>query len=359
MADQHHETNPAMGNDISSDIPDILESIKFHWDVFGNFCTTLSTTSASAIYPAKFGRTAKTSDYTMTAADVYLTLDGTSNTVTLTLLAASSAGSGRVLFVKCLNVTNAVDIDGNGSETIDGQTGFTFTSANEVVKIVCNGTNWEITDHFVNGIRWKSISDSDSPYTVSVHDELIQCDATSGAITATLPAASSAGIGKKLIFKLTNATNALTIDGNGDETIEGSATHIVNTTNDTVEIYCDGSNWRIANAYAANTARIKVGNYTGDGTTSKSITGLGFQPKFVKIWNRPSAAGASDYACQKVDDTWSTLCETIYPYHDTINQYIVNNAIISFDTDGFTVGDGGSDADPNSNSATYTYLAIG
>jgi hypothetical protein len=133
-----------MGNDISADIPDILESSKFHWDLFGNFCNVLSTTDASGIYVAKFGRSAKTADYTMTTSDVYLVLDGTSATVTLTLLASASAGAGRILWVKCLDVTNAVTIDGNAAETIDGSATFSFKAANEAVALVSDGTNWEI-----------------------------------------------------------------------------------------------------------------------------------------------------------------------------------------------------------------------
>jgi len=33
MADQHHDSNPAMGNQIAADIPDILENNKYHWDI--------------------------------------------------------------------------------------------------------------------------------------------------------------------------------------------------------------------------------------------------------------------------------------------------------------------------------------
>lgn len=35
------------------------------------------------------------------------------------------------------------------------------------------------------------------------------------------------------------------------------------------------------------------------------------------------------------------------------------NEIISLDADGFTVDDGGFDADPNENGTTYIYIAIG
>jgi len=51
MADQHNSNIPAMGNQISSDIPDIKENLEYHKDVLQNFVNAWSDTTASGIYP--------------------------------------------------------------------------------------------------------------------------------------------------------------------------------------------------------------------------------------------------------------------------------------------------------------------
>ena len=102
--------------------------------------------------------------------------------------------------------------------------------------------------------------------------------------------------------------------------------------------------------------RIKTGSYTGDGATSQGITGVGFQPKFVMVWEHPTAAGNSQ-SFMKLDQTWSTFC---FMYSDTGgSDEIKDDRIISLDADGFTVDDNGSDDHPNANGTTYDYMALG
>jgi hypothetical protein len=61
-------------------------------------------------------------------------------------------------------------------------------------------------------------------YSAEATDSTILCNATSAAFTVTLPKAASCK-GHVLILKKTDASaNAVTIDGNGSETIDGAAT---------------------------------------------------------------------------------------------------------------------------------------
>jgi len=76
-------------------------------------------------------------------------------------------------------------------------------------------------------------------------DRYLLCDTTSNAITVNLRAASTAGAGARLDIKLVNATNAVTIDGSGSETIDGTTTKVLNTLYDNLSLVCDGSNWHI------------------------------------------------------------------------------------------------------------------
>jgi len=89
----------------------------------------------------------KTSDYTCTTSDcgdsaMILTTSSSGN-VTITLYAASG-NAGRVLHVKKLVAANSVVIDGNGSETVDGDTTVTITAQYTSLSLVCDGSNWHI-----------------------------------------------------------------------------------------------------------------------------------------------------------------------------------------------------------------------
>lgn len=82
-------------------------------------------------------------------------------------------------------------------------------------------------------------------YTAVDNDYHICGDATSGAFSITLMPASQA-IGKVLVFKKVDASgNAVTVDGSGSETIDGSATYALSSQYDFVMIQSDGSNWHI------------------------------------------------------------------------------------------------------------------
>lgn len=102
-------------------------------------------------------------------------------------------------------------------------------------------------------------------------------------------------------------------------------------------------------------SRITTGTYVGDGTTSKSITGLGFQPKFVQIWGDFNADASGKEIQMKM-----TEMDTQFSWH--LHQDVIgvrDNRVISLDADGFTVDDDGADAEPNKNGMTFLYLAIG
>lgn len=77
-------------------------------------------------------------------------------------------------------------------------------------------------------------------YTATTSDCVINC--TSGTFTVTLYAASG-NAGRVLIIQNSGA-GTITVDGNGSETINGSLT-VSLLTNDSVQLVCTGSAWRI------------------------------------------------------------------------------------------------------------------
>lgn len=84
-----------------------------------------------------------------------------------------------------------------------------------------------------------------SAYTATAGDYTILCDATSGAITVTLPLAKPNKQKVYIIKKTDSSANAITIDGNGAETIDGATTQSLASQYDTKTIQSDGTSWHI------------------------------------------------------------------------------------------------------------------
>lgn len=98
-------------------------------------------------------------------------------------------------------------------------------------------------------------------------------------------------------------------------------------------------------------SQIKVSTYTGNGSTTQAITGVGFQPDIVLIMPHRGNPDAISVIKTSAMGTYSKFFNDLGAY--------LNDAIISLDTDGFTVGDvTGSAVDYNANGRTYSYLAL-
>lgn len=96
------------------------------------------------------GIVAKTANYTATANDGSIEVDATSGAVTITLPAVSGA-AGRIYTIKKTDASgNAVTVDPNASETIDGATTASLASQYSTITIQANaaGTAW----HKVSGV---------------------------------------------------------------------------------------------------------------------------------------------------------------------------------------------------------------
>lgn len=74
-------------------------------------------------------------------------------------------------------------------------------------------------------------------------ENIITVDATSGAITITLPAAASSTDRIYTILKTDGSANAVTVDGDGSETINGATTYNLASQYNKVTVYCNGTAW--------------------------------------------------------------------------------------------------------------------
>tara|TARA_Y100000310_G_C20687045_1_gene819707 strand:+ start:1608 stop:2663 length:1056 start_codon:yes stop_codon:yes gene_type:complete len=142
-----------------------VESNKIKWsfikeklvDPVKNLVDAINTAVDGAFDTVKtlFNSTsAKTGAYTVLSTEngVLFLGNATSGAFTFTLLAAATAGDGfRVSFKKTDASANALTIDGNASETIDGATTVTIDNRYDEITVVCDGSNWHtVADHFAS-----------------------------------------------------------------------------------------------------------------------------------------------------------------------------------------------------------------
>lgn len=81
-------------------------------------------------------------------------------------------------------------------------------------------------------------------YTATDDDCVIACDATSAAVTITLPAVASTRVGKLYVAIKTDAGgNAVTFDGDSSETINGATTKATSTQYAALVVINTGSAW--------------------------------------------------------------------------------------------------------------------
>jgi hypothetical protein len=126
---------------------------------------------------------------------------------------------------------------------ITGLPAITEPGAGDLYAIVNSGVTSKVTRANNNKIITESTAKT-SNYTFTANDETIKFDTSSGNITASLPTA--VGIkGKWYVAIKTSASNTLTIDPDGSETINGSSTYAITNNNATVTIQSDGSNWYV------------------------------------------------------------------------------------------------------------------
>jgi hypothetical protein len=89
------------------------------------------------------------------------------------------------------------------------------------------------------------VASKTAAYTATADDRVILCDATSAAFTVTLPAAASSTGVVFYIKKIDSSANAVTIDGNGSETIDDATTQLLSSQYDCLTVHCDGTEWYI------------------------------------------------------------------------------------------------------------------
>jgi lysophospholipase L1-like esterase len=179
---------------------------------------------------------------TATYDDDVLDLDGTSNTVTESL--PSAIGWTKFLLLKCINITHTVTITTTGGQTIDGASSLT-PALNVAYLLFSDGANWRIgatANIGGGGSASFSWSTKTANYTITTSDSGILADATSGALTITLPTAVAA-TQQYTIKKKDSTVFAVTVATTGGQTIDGQTTRVLAVLDAAITVESDGSNW--------------------------------------------------------------------------------------------------------------------
>ena len=136
--------------------------------------------------------------------------------------------------------SNYLRIYRNSSSTyIKNSTGFFLfqSGSNGIIKFNSNKTT-----EFLGGVI-ANISNITSNTSVDQSKEYLDVDASSSAVTITLPSSPSTGQ-LYTITKNDSSANAVTVDGNG-KTINGSTSHTLSSQYDKVRIIYTGTEWRV------------------------------------------------------------------------------------------------------------------
>jgi len=106
-------------------------------------------------------------------------------------------------------------------------------------------TNSPNSSFHVNGSFSTAVTTKSAGFTPSISEHTFLVDATSGAVTATLPT-SSGLTGRQYVFIKTDSSgNSVTVDGFGSETINGSLTYVLGAQYKRVTVVSDGTNWYV------------------------------------------------------------------------------------------------------------------
>lgn len=178
-----------------------------------------------------------------------------------TLKPSGSAAAGTEA-LRALGTTGSTAAAGNDSRITGAEqtsnkgaaNGYAGLNASSAVPVANLGTGTPAAGKYVDGGTgaWTTLPSAGALTIQSLTgagtatiDTVVKADATTAAFTVTLPAAAG-NSGRRIIVKKMNSNgNAVTVDGNASETIDGSTTYVISIQYETVEMVSDGTNWVI------------------------------------------------------------------------------------------------------------------
>lgn len=143
--------------------------------------------------------------------------------------------------------SNRISISGTGDITFNSAYTFPTSDGTTDQILVTDGVgnvDWQdLSSLPASNIR--TITTKTANYTATTSDDIIECDASSGGFTITLPTAvGNSGLSFTIVVTEDSAGNKVTVDPNGSQTINGDSTKELKK-EDSMVVVSNGSNWRI------------------------------------------------------------------------------------------------------------------
>jgi len=242
-------------------------------------------------------------------------MDSSGGAITINLPSISGLALPFNIAFKLATAGNTVTINRNGTDTIEGATSVSLALAGQGYQLVADDgaspDQWGRLDLGIvpdlsvvtaklaseavtaakmatgavtaakmatGAVAKRTVTSKTAAYTVTTADQINLGDATSAAFTYTLPTAVG-NSGLELVFKKTDSSsNAITVDGDGSETIDGEITIDLEFQNDFIKIISDGTNWQIIEKFLQfdEVFSAKIG-------TSTTITSQGHKDAIASV----------------------------------------------------------------------------
>lgn len=240
---------------------------------------------ASAFYRDVLYRTFADSPITLTSADngKLFVFDSSGGAIAVTLPEISALTPPYNIAALLKTAGNTVTFTRAGTDTIMGATTKALSAANTGFQLVADTgaspDDWSAMDFgtvadgsvtraklATGAVAKRTVNAKTANYTATTSDDIIPCDATSGVITITLPAASgNSGVVLEII-KTDSTLNRVDIDG--ADFINGSTPKSLRTQHEGIRIFCNGTTWRILVRNIPKTVVEYTPTFTGFGTVS-------------------------------------------------------------------------------------------
>jgi len=165
-------------------------------------------------------------------------------------------------------------------DIVNGHAALTYPAADDEILIGDTSATALKKLAFSDVRRMRSASKT-AAYTATVTDDILYVDTTT-AFTITLPTAATFSGRTLIIVKTTADFNACTIDADAAETIDGATTTTVNTQNEIVELYSNGTTWTVLRRRIPTVLPALTGGGTWSTNTTYAVNGRRFG-KFLEL----------------------------------------------------------------------------
>lgn len=199
------------------------------------------TDDTKAITPAKLSDFLFNQGYSPTPAATETTA-GKAEIATQTEV---NAGTDDARIVTPAKLANYSGLGGGGSADLEGLSDVDLTSPAIRQGLFHDGSNF--VNQMSPGQYVASVSKT-ATFTATLAEHAYNVSASGGAVTANLPTAVGCA-GKQFVVKKTDSSaNAVTLDPNSSETVDGGSTWVLSYQNHSIVVESDGANWQIVAA---------------------------------------------------------------------------------------------------------------